>query len=58
MRGRLKPTPRPEVWCGSVTHTTPLAIRGKATCELRIPREKCDGVLFLDLLERHGATLH
>lgn len=35
-----------------------LAIRDKATCELRIPREKWDGGLFLDLLERHGATVH
>lgn len=35
-----------------------LAIRGRATCELRIPREKWDGVLFLDLLERHGGTVH
>lgn len=35
-----------------------LAIRGKATCELRIPREKYDGVLLLDLIERHGGTVH
>ena len=35
-----------------------LAIRGRATCELRIPREKWDGVLFLELLERHCLTLH
>ena len=26
------------------------------TCELRIPREKWDGVLFLEMLERH--TVH
>lgn len=35
-----------------------VAIRGVATCELRIPREKYDGVLLLDLIERHGATIH
>jgi len=35
-----------------------LAIRGVATCELHIPREKYDGVLLLDLIERHGATIH
>jgi len=35
-----------------------LAIRGQATCELRIPRDKYDGVLLLDLIERHIATLH
>lgn len=33
-----------------------LAIRGKATCELRIPRDKYDGVLLLDLIERHCGT--
>ena len=35
-----------------------LAIRGLGTCELRIPREKYDGVLLLDLIERHGGTVH
>lgn len=35
-----------------------LAIRGVGTCELRIPKAKYDGVLLLDLIERHGATLH
>ena len=35
-----------------------LAIRGQATCELRIPREKYDGTLLLDLIERHSATVH
>jgi hypothetical protein len=35
-----------------------LAIRGRATCELSIPRERWDGVLFLDLLDRHGGTVH
>ena len=33
-----------------------LAIRGHGTCELRIVREKWDGVLFLEMLERH--TIH
>jgi hypothetical protein len=31
-----------------------LAIRGQVTCELRIPRKKWDGVLFLEFLERHA----
>lgn len=35
-----------------------LAIRGRATCELLVPREKWDGVLFLELLERHCETVH
>jgi hypothetical protein len=35
-----------------------LAIRGRATCELRIPRDKYDGPLLLDLLERHGGIVH
>jgi hypothetical protein len=35
-----------------------LAIRGRATCELRIPRDKYDGLLLLDLIERHGGTMH
>jgi hypothetical protein len=33
-----------------------LAIRDAGTCELCIPREKWDGVLFLEMLERH--TVH
>jgi len=35
-----------------------VAIRERATCELHIPRDKYDGTLLLDLIERHGATLH
>lgn len=35
-----------------------LAIRGVGTCELAIPRAKYDGVLLLDLIERHGNTVH
>ena len=35
-----------------------LAIRGRATCELHIPRDKYDGVLLLDLIERHGGIVH
>lgn len=41
-----------------------LAIRGAmqdgstVTCELRIPREKYDPFLLLDLIERHGGTMH
>ena len=35
-----------------------LAIRGRATCELLIPRDRYDGVLLLDLIERHCGTVH
>jgi len=35
-----------------------LAIRGQATCELHIPRDKYDGMLLLELIERHGGTVH
>ena len=35
-----------------------LAIRGKATCELRIPRDRYAPFLLLELLDKHGATLH
>ena len=35
-----------------------LVIRGKATCELRVPKTKYDPFLFLDLLDRHGGTVH
>ncbi len=35
-----------------------LAIRGRATCELCIPRDKYDPWLLLDLIERHGGTVH
>ena len=35
-----------------------LAIRGKAICELPIPRKKYDGLLLLDLIERHCGTVH
>lgn len=35
-----------------------LAIRGQATCEFRIPRARYDPFLLLDLIERHGATVH
>jgi hypothetical protein len=35
-----------------------LAIRGKASCELHVPRAKWDGVLFLELLERNSGTVH
>lgn len=35
-----------------------LAIQGRATVELRIPKAKYDGVLMLDLIEKHGATFH
>lgn len=56
----------PEVRYAAVTDTQAvsgfvllaLAIRDLATVDLLIPCEKWDGVLFLDLLERHGGTLH
>lgn len=35
-----------------------MAIRGVGTCELCVSRDKWDGVLFFDLLERHGTTVH
>lgn len=35
-----------------------LAIRGQATCEFCIPRDKYDGFLLLDLLNRYGGTIH
>lgn len=35
-----------------------LAIRGQATCELLIPRDRYDPFLLLDLIERHGGTVH
>jgi hypothetical protein len=35
-----------------------LAIRGRATCELLVPRAKWDGVLFIDLLDKHCGTVH
>ena len=35
-----------------------LAIRGSATCELLIPRDRYDGALLLDLIERHSGTVH
>ena len=31
-----------------------LAMRGRATCELRIPRAKYDLWLLLELIEKHG----
>ena len=34
-----------------------LAIRGQATCELRIPRAKYDPFLLRHLIERHGGTV-
>ena len=41
-----------------------IAIRGlmpdgaTVTCELRFPRAKWDPFLMLDLMERHGSTVH
>ena len=35
-----------------------LAIRGEATCELRILRAKYDGFLLFDLVRRHSGAVH
>jgi ABC-type amino acid transport substrate-binding protein len=35
-----------------------LAIRDRAVCELLIPRDRYDGTLLLDLIERHAGTVH
>ena len=35
-----------------------LAIRERATCELLIPRDRYDGALLLDLIDRHSGTVH
>ena len=35
-----------------------LAIRDKATCELRIQKAKYDPFLLLDLIHRYGDTVH
>jgi hypothetical protein len=35
-----------------------LAIRERATCELLIPRDRYDGVLLLELIDRHSGTVH
>jgi len=35
-----------------------LAIRGRATCELRIPRDKYAPFLLLDLIRQHSDTIH
>jgi hypothetical protein len=35
-----------------------LAIRDKAACELRIPREKYDPFLLLELIQSHSGKVH
>lgn len=35
-----------------------LAIRGLGTCELCVPQTKFDPFVLLDLIERHGVSLH
>jgi len=35
-----------------------VAIRGKGACELRIPKAKYDPFLLLDLIKRHGQSIH
>ena len=38
--------------------TLTLGVRGQATCELRIPKDRYDPFLLLDLIERHCGTVH
>ena len=57
---------RPSIQYALVTNTEAdpeavliaFAIRGKATCELCIPRDRYAPFLLLELLDKHGATLH
>jgi hypothetical protein len=57
---------RPTLRYAVVTDTTAnpdsvivaLAIRGRGTCELLVPRDRYDGTLLLNLIERHGGTVH
>lgn len=35
-----------------------IAIRGKGTCDVRIPRHKYDGPRLLDLIQKHATTVH
>ncbi len=59
-------TARPDIQYAIVTDSAPetdsvvvaLAIRDVGTCELAIPRTKYDGVLLLDLIEKHSGTVH
>jgi hypothetical protein len=34
-----------------------VAIRGRAACEIRIPRDRYDGFLLLNLIDHHSGTL-
>lgn len=35
-----------------------IAIRGVGTCEVLVPRNRYDGLMLLDILERHSGTVH
>jgi hypothetical protein len=35
-----------------------IAIRDKAICEMQIPREKCDSIQLLSLIEKYGHRTH
>jgi len=35
-----------------------VAIRGVGTCEVLVPRDRYDGLMLLDILERHNGTVH
>ena len=54
------PTLRLAVICDGEGDPVPVAvaIRGKGTCEVLIPAAKFDPFLLLDLIKRHGDTVH
>ena len=35
-----------------------IAIRGVGTCEVLVPSDRYDGLMLLDILERHSGTVH
>jgi hypothetical protein len=35
-----------------------IAIKDRAACEVRIPRDRYDGVLLVNLIDRYGAIVH
>jgi hypothetical protein len=54
------PARRMAVVCDGEGDPVPVAvgIRDKGTCEVRIPAERFDSFALLELIERHGATVH
>jgi hypothetical protein len=53
------PSLRIAVVCDGAGDPVPvaIAIRDKATCEVLIPRDRYDGALLLDLIDRHSGTV-